>query len=85
LQMPHVQASFHSLHIPVLHRIAFSVVSEWCLYHPPIRMRLGTREMKFYISISTCAMLVYCKSSRTPMISLPRFEACPGQRRTDRP
>src|SRR5215207_359731 len=30
LQIPHIQAGFISLPCPVLHRIAFPVVSEWC-------------------------------------------------------
>jgi hypothetical protein len=30
LQIPHIQAGFISLPCPVLHRIAFPVVSQWC-------------------------------------------------------
>jgi len=34
--MAHIYAGFSALVCPLLHRIAFPVVSEWCQYHPPI-------------------------------------------------
>ncbi len=37
-----------SLACPVLHRIAFPVVSEWCQYHPRIHLRLGASSRRFY-------------------------------------
>jgi hypothetical protein len=36
--MPHIWRGFFSLACPALHRIAFPVVSEWCQYHPRIRV-----------------------------------------------
>ncbi len=40
MQMPHIQAAFFALTYPVLHRIAFPVVSEWCQNRPRVHLRL---------------------------------------------
>src|SRR5688500_9989833 len=39
LANPHIQADSFALPCPVLHRIAFPVVSEWCQYRPPVHLR----------------------------------------------
>ena len=43
LQVPDIQAGFLSLPCCVLHRIAFSVVSEWCQHCPTIRATPSSR------------------------------------------
>jgi len=51
LPIPHFYSVFFSLICPVLHRIAFPVVSEWCQKQvndtslPPLQVRLGKRSL----------------------------------------
>jgi hypothetical protein len=57
LQFPHFQRGFLSPGCPVLHRIAFAVVSEWYQFSPCIRVSLlGTapRSVKLNLAIVVC-------------------------------
>ena len=62
LQIPHTQANLLSQPRPVLHRVAFPVVSEWCQYHPRIRV---TRPSTMAAQRAGCCR-VWGGYSRTP-------------------